>query len=403
MGPVFHAIEKEIFKHKAFIKHVPILERPRYIMEHIHQAGANYASTDHTAFEAHITREVMEVIEFQLYDYMTSNLAIHKEFMESVKAISQVNHCRFKTVDIFVEGSRMSGEMCTSLGNGYTNLVLIDLIAEELKWSNVRRIVEGDDGLISYYGRKPEREDFLKFGFDIKMEYHESVSDASFCGLVFAPESEQIIANPRKYLNSFGWLDVQYVNAADKKLKALLKCKALSLLYQFSGCPILGSLCRYFLRVTSDVRWKIGKHDMFQRERILNNIRLLKDNWNKYLDERPSFETRALFDRLYSISLDEQKSLESYLDSQQNLVQLDHPVIDKICYPIQAEYNFKYTAVYDKSNLYYPCLYINQSSHRDVSKDWGSYMKPYDFNYLRDPDPGYYKMVDELFLQRQLL
>lgn len=32
VGPIFHLIEQELFKHPAFIKYVPVAERPNYIM-----------------------------------------------------------------------------------------------------------------------------------------------------------------------------------------------------------------------------------------------------------------------------------------------------------------------------------------------------------------------------------
>jgi hypothetical protein len=34
VGPIFKLIEKEVFRHRDFVKNVPVKDRPKYIMEH---------------------------------------------------------------------------------------------------------------------------------------------------------------------------------------------------------------------------------------------------------------------------------------------------------------------------------------------------------------------------------
>jgi hypothetical protein len=62
VGPVFRAMEAEIFKHPAFIKKIPVKDRPAYVKEYLEQLGAKYGAGDFTAFESHFTKDRMESI-----------------------------------------------------------------------------------------------------------------------------------------------------------------------------------------------------------------------------------------------------------------------------------------------------------------------------------------------------
>lgn len=48
LGPYMKAIETIMYKHPSFIKHVPVLDRPKYIMDMLYTVGAKYIETDYT-------------------------------------------------------------------------------------------------------------------------------------------------------------------------------------------------------------------------------------------------------------------------------------------------------------------------------------------------------------------
>ncbi len=86
VGPIFKLMEDKVYSHPAFIKHVPVKDRPAYISERLYRTGAKYAATDYTAFESLFTKELMMSCEFQLYKYLVRDLPEGKSFMDLIEA-----------------------------------------------------------------------------------------------------------------------------------------------------------------------------------------------------------------------------------------------------------------------------------------------------------------------------
>lgn len=325
VGPLFKLIETEVYKDHHFIKHVPVAKRPQYIRDLLLAEGVKFYASDYTAFEALFTRELMEACEFELYEYMTEHLA-EGPFMKWVcsQVLGATNVCNFKDFTVELQAVRMSGEMCTSLGNGFTNLMVFLFLCQEVGCDYVDGVVEGDDGLFAIRGSPPTKQDFESMGLIIKLEEHESLSTASFCGLVFDPVDLVNIACPKKILAGFGWGSGKYVGASSKILRALLRCKALSLAHQYPGAPIIQSLARYGLRATGDIR-------VCKMLRVLN-ARASFDEWHRRqvlealdaeIEWRPvPTNTRLLMEEKFGVSVADQLRIEAYLDSLDDVVPL---------------------------------------------------------------------------------
>lgn len=84
-GPIFKCIEDIVYRHPAFIKHVPVSERPAYIKRMLYRVGSSYIETDYTSFEALFTKEIMLAVEMQLYEYMTSEIEGGKEWYNVIR------------------------------------------------------------------------------------------------------------------------------------------------------------------------------------------------------------------------------------------------------------------------------------------------------------------------------
>jgi hypothetical protein len=324
VGPIFKKIEEEVYKHEAFIKHVPVAERPKYIMDMLYTDGAQYGVTDYTAFESLFTKQLMTICEFEMYNYMTMNLAENAWFMKICKEVlGGTNVCEFKTFVVKLLATRMSGEMCTSLGNGFSNLMFMLFLCEEIGSKNTKGVVEGDDGLFRTQGRFPTRDEFAELGLNIKIETKDSLAEASFCGILFDPDDQINITDVKKVVASFGWTTRQYANANKHTLKKLLRCKSLSFAYQYPGCPIISSLAQYGLRVTRsyDVSRFLDrmKTSSYYHMEILRLA--VKDEKNIQVLQ-PPMKTRLLVERLYGISVEQQLSVEAYLDGLEDVTPL---------------------------------------------------------------------------------
>jgi len=189
----------------------------------------------------------------------------------------------------------MSGDMCTSLGNGFTNMMLALFIAKE-KHGHLEGVVEGDDGLFSS-SVELTKEDYAELGFSIKIESISDPCRASFCGMIFA-DSGEIIRDPVRFLSTFGWT-TSFITAGSCIMDQLLRAKALSAVYETPQCPIVGALARFALSRTRGVV-----------------PRFIHDGYHVCHDEvalpdfAPSDDTRELFSQLYSVPIPLQKEIE---------------------------------------------------------------------------------------------
>lgn len=333
-GPWIKVIEREVYKHPSFIKHIPVLDRGTYISELLGTQGPFY-ETDYTAYESHFTGKVMRDLEFQLYKHMTKLIPGAGEFMRmNFSVVGSCNSISSKNVSFEVE-ARMSGEMSTSLGNGFSNLMTMLFVAEKHQCKNVRGVVEGDDGLFSFEGRAPTTEDFAKLGFTIKLDRHSFIGDCSFCGLIFDEIEQAVVTDPIKVLANFGWTTRQYLHASDRTLNALLRCKAMSLLAQYPGAPIIQEVAVYALRQTSHVK-------DIEVKRVVNRMKMStyeRDKFKLCTTAKPVGPlTRELVGRRFGITPKLQLKVEDYFKSKNDLLPFDLKEMKLLAHPHTTDY-----------------------------------------------------------------
>jgi hypothetical protein len=347
VGPIFKLIEAQLYQHPSFIKHIPVADRPAYIAGMLERVGAVYMATDYTAYESHFIAELMKNCEFELYDYMTSGLPQGPEFMKLCRLVlAGRNTCKFKNFVVEVDATRMSGEMCTSLGNGFANLMFMLFMCDRVGCTEVNGVVEGDDGLFAMIGSPPTSKDFESIGLTIKIDLHDSLNTASFCGIIFDPEDKVNVTDPREVLATFGWATAKYLDAKDSVLKMMLRCKALSLAHQYPGCPLISSLAQYALRMTRsyDVRGFAQNNahmSMWEKEQVLAAIRDEK----KIVVKPVPTATRQLVSHLYGISSDQQIHIERYFDSKNDLSPINDHVVEMIMKDVWRHYSSRYVGL----------------------------------------------------------
>jgi len=373
-GPFIKVIETEVYKYYSFIKHVPVSERARYISELVCMNGGKYYSTDHTAFESNFVREFMEAVEFELYWYILSLIPEVVFFLNVFQqATTRENHLVFKWFLATVMATRMSGEMNTSLGNGFSNLILILFVCFKRGIREPRVVVEGDDGLFCLAAGSPllTPADFEYCGFSVKMESFDSISDAGFCGLVFSEFDAQLVRDPVKALIKFGWAPSKYRNVKNKTLMMLLRAKSLSYAYQYPGCPIVAALAHYGLRVTRsiDIRRFVKESrwfDEFERKLLLDAIRDERGVRNSR--EEPGPNTRLLVFDKFGVCPSLQIAIEHHIDSLNDLVPLDGLLFSTLI-PDKNVYNwFNYVCFVDRRSPNY-----NYPSPWPVSQNFSSF------------------------------
>jgi len=301
-GPKIKAVEQEVYKLSAFIKHVPVPDRPALIAG-LYRPGSRYFNTDFTAFESHFLPQVMDSIEGELIRYC---LGEDGDFYMRVCCGKNVMETR-TGAGVTARGRRMSGEMSTSLGNGFTNLMLALFIAHE-RGGSLEGYVEGDDGIFRTDFELCEA-DYAKLGFTIKIIEIPHPCEASFCGIVCG-ESGQIIRDPRRFLAGFGWT-LSFLGAGEKIMNGLLRAKALSACYETPDCPIVGVLAREALERTRGVL-PIWVDDGYHKPR--DEVKLKPFS--------PNADTRLLFEKVYGVSIRDQLRMEQLIrDNRLELIE----------------------------------------------------------------------------------
>jgi hypothetical protein len=325
VGPLFKRIDHRIFANPWFIKTVPVVDRPAYILDRLGVVGP-YAVSDYSAFESNFDPWWLNV-EIDVFEYLTSALPEGPLFVDLLRrAFTGVNRIYFSDLYCEVVGRRMSGEMCTSSANGLSNYLIVKFLAHKNKCS-VTGVVEGDDGLFKFNpkpgGRVLCTEDFVQLGFRIKLEMVPDLCEASFCGLVFDPRDCINVVDPVDTLVDFGWTTRRYVHASMSTKKALLRSRALSMAHQYAGCPVLQSFAHYVLRCTSGVNvGRIVKNmDWWERNQF-DEVMKAGKIWKTV---RPvGSATRYLVSRRYGLSIADQMRIESYFDGCNELLPIPY-------------------------------------------------------------------------------
>jgi hypothetical protein len=321
-GSVVKSIEKAVFSQlrRYFLKGVPTDEKARELRARLFQVGASYLTSDQSAFESSVSSEIAAVTEIPLYEYMLGGLSpFVLDYLR--RTSSKFRRIRYHKFIVRIRGSRMSGDLQTSLGNSFINLMINKFIAHKLGYDLIG-VVEGDDGLFRIDGPVPTIDMFGQLGFHAKIQVHDDVGVAGFCKMKFDADNVQVTDFVER-LAKFGW--TTSIRASRKTRYNLLYTKALSLKAEFPKCPILGCFADYILRV---IKSQPGRRKMvFDEDRAWNRQKL--EGAERWLDVATSVSltTRLFYERLYDVSVTEQLSIESYFNSLDHLCPITHPAI----------------------------------------------------------------------------
>lgn len=329
-GRFFKTMENEVYKDPHFIKHVPVPDRPP-LVQALKIPGMYYYCTDYTSFESHFIPQFMRVCECVLYSYLLGD-SLDSRFINNVLTGTNRMYTNIG-VKAKVQARRMSGDMCTSLGNGFTNLMLMKYVVWSL-FGKCQGFVEGDDGIFASTV-KITAEDFARLGWRIKLSELDTPCEAAFCGLTFS-SSGQIVRDPYKFMCSFAWTS-SFIHSSEKVMLQLLRAKALSALYESPSCPVVYAIARYALKQTEGIV-PYFVYDGYHQPRDIRGIP----------SSLPSIDTRLLFERMYGISVDYQIILENMI------FRGDFSFSASLPYLIKSENSF--TQNFDP--LYYSLNYI---------------------------------------------
>lgn len=310
-GPLFHRIDEEVFKLPMFLKGYTNQQKID-IMRGRLEGFKLYIGSDHTAFEAHMVADVVKVLELQLYSYMSKNLANRSEIVsELTSALAGRQKCWTVNDDLRASVSveaRMSGDMCTSLGNGFTNWMIMEFAARNAGWKQCVGFVEGDDGVFGAAGRMIAEQEFRDLGFEIKLSSSTILGELGFCQLFWTSSGEPVV-DPVSHMIKFPWTFAKAMHGGERVMKGLAHNKARSLLEVAPGNPI-----------TSVAAWRILElcPDAAPEKHLINNWwENQKVVSGEIVNVKPSHEQRCLVNKLWGVSIREQLEIEKHYRAMQ--------------------------------------------------------------------------------------
>jgi len=322
VGGAFKALEQSVYKQlpQHFLKGVSTDERAKRLIELLYKPGSQYLGLDVTSWESSITIDLAKECEVRLVRHMIG--ALDSTLCEFIVHDMTMKHkLRYRKFVVSGVEGRMSGDLWTSLGNGFTNLMMIKFVCRALGYDPVG-VFEGDDGLVRMDGPIPTREMFARLGFDSKIELFNSLGEAGFCKMKFTDNAVQV-TDPIERLTKFGW--TADIRATGNTLWNLRYTKALSLKAEFPQCPILGPFSDYIIRCckASGVRLRL----IYDEDRMWVAQKI--EGASRWLDELsvPPLDARLLVERLYGITVSEQEAVEAEFANLDTVVPVSHPAI----------------------------------------------------------------------------
>lgn len=363
-GPMIKSIERVVFKLKYFIKKVPKAERPAYIKRMFDRLHYLVLATDYTSYETHFNATLKVDCELELYRYMLQNVNVEDDLAKFAEDTSMGNYIVNKYMYLVLGSKRMSGEMDTSLANGFSNLMFILYAVHRYKIDYCGPVVEGDDGLIAVSEKIPD-EYFKKMGLNVKMEWHENTSTASFCGMIYDEQELIPITCPLKAIINAPWVARKYVSSSDKILHGLMKAKALSMAWEYPGCPIIYPYAMKVLELLGNVEVKWESYGGYWQQISQKYVEEMVAKFG-VPSRKVGLRTRALMEVKFGITIDQQLKIESDIATM-TLKKFNSETLMSLLPECWKENYEKYVKpFYDERSLFFPDIELRPAVFKSI-------------------------------------
>jgi len=272
-APYIHCIEEQVYKSHHFVKGKPVSEFPD-MMSSLDRYPFKL-ETDYSSFESGFSPEYVDCVECELFRYMLKN---------NTRALKQIMRCYYTVEGDFIVprreilqsvsyhgsviGSRMSGELWTSLANGFSNLMNMLFICHQRNIA-CDGFVEGDDGLFGLSSNEVVEADYERLGFKIKMLYGHNLTHTSFCGMYFDPTERLPVISPEQSCRLFWSSTPGYLDCRQSKRDSLLRAKAMSLYCQGKFSPISGPLAFKVLEILGKGPVTFDPHNVWWEKHVV--------------------------------------------------------------------------------------------------------------------------------------
>jgi len=317
-----HLIEKEVYKQPQFVKGQRIDELPTKLVRLRRYPWI--LETDYSSFESGFSPMYTRAVEEALFEHMLKyNPHVLADILSAYRYMGRPVQQKLVGRDYtaHVTGTRMSGDMWTSLCNGFSNLMNAKFFAHR-KHIKIEGFVEGDDGIFGMEQPVFTEDDYKSLGFVIKMNYGQDLSHTCFCGNLFVPEEMKILIEPEQIMRLDWSIDAASINYSKSVRLDLLLAKAQSLYVLGKHTPIAS-----WLAYTLILRLKGHTPRREQSNRWWT--RLEDEIWSqtKLVPPTVSMKARLLYQQMFGIPVQVQLDLESSIRNSCGLPSFIYPLV----------------------------------------------------------------------------
>lgn len=335
LGRYLRPIEERIFKalgkmfgHKTVMKGMDTDTTARVLREKWDMFNKPVAiGLDASRFDQHVSADALRLEHSVYLDCFPQ--AKHKRRLSTLLNHQIDNHCigvvEDGKVEYTVHGTRMSGDMNTSLGNCVLMCLMIHAYGAA-KGVRIQLANNGDDCVVFLEQRDLERfssglfEWFLELGFNMAIEDPAYVfEEIEFCQCrpVFDGRIYTMCRNPRTAIAKDS---VMLKHSSNQNLlPSWLKAVGTGGIALAGGLPVFDSFYRCYLRSGSSRRWISRKQRWGEGVTLSDDVMpwFMRETLmlGKRVSSTPSAEARASFYLAWGVTPDEQLLLEEYYDS----------------------------------------------------------------------------------------
>lgn len=318
-GPIIHALEEYIFHasplSKYFVKGLTPEEQIAKLKTEFPDSGV-FIETDYSSFEGSFNPLYQHLVEITYFRHM---LKFNPFYLHQLEHLYKGTHLRCPFYSIHTKGSRMSGDLWTSLMNGLSNLSNMLYLMNKLGVTGTG-VVEGDDGLFTVSSRAIQPQHFAALGFNIKLEYTYALNHCCFCQKIFHPDTLHLICPP-ELLNRIGWCDNKLYFKQPKLWKPLLLAKAYSYLVLYPCSPMISPCMKKIIKSIEPINYLEVIRKFKEKQKLSGwywRATLLDIDIDVDSTPEITMKDRELYDELYHISPEDQIRFEQEFNPNDN-------------------------------------------------------------------------------------
>lgn len=292
------------FGTKIFAKSDPFTVAAMLLAKSKNFSEPVYLMLDASKFDSCVDKEWLKII---LKCYLKLFPRKYHRFLCYIWKQTFVNRGRTrKGLTFLTHGTRMSGDMDTSLGNCIIMFLMLKiyLIKHNIKHS---LMINGDDSLIVIERRDLAKSRdigiFKEFGFNMKFEVATNIEEAEFCQARFinTDYGPTMSRNPIRILGRTSWTTTKY---GRKDIRAFLNTIGLCERAASYGVPIASALATKLIEMAATSR-KVTLSPWLTQQ-YLDKLRPWKTGPPKI-----TLETRTSFESAWGISVADQLRIEN--------------------------------------------------------------------------------------------